>query len=134
MSRPWKSVPSGVPRLPPSIQKGGANIGASFTGNVGSYGARRSASSATRISPPRMATGARGASRVSLTIARSAPDVARRDGNRESAGMVAIAICPTSRRSDSSREADSRVDEGVHDVHEEIDPDDHEARHDDHAL
>ena len=69
----------------------GVIIGASFTGNVGSYGARRSASSATRISPPRMATGARGASRVSLTIARSAPDVARRDGNRESAGMVAIA-------------------------------------------
>ncbi len=70
MSRPWKSVPSGVATLPPSIQNGGANISAPFTGSVGSYGAMRSARSATRIRPPRMTTAASGASRTALTTAR----------------------------------------------------------------
>jgi hypothetical protein len=36
MSRLWKSVPSGVATLPPSIQNGGLNSSAPFTGTVGS--------------------------------------------------------------------------------------------------
>ena len=47
MSRPWKSVPSGAVTLPPPIQNGGSNTFAPCTGSVGSYGAIRSAKSAT---------------------------------------------------------------------------------------
>ena len=51
MSRLWKSVPSGVAKLPPSIQNGGANISAPFTGNVGSYGAMKSAKTRHEAEP-----------------------------------------------------------------------------------
>src|SRR5262249_7325435 len=134
MSRPWKSVPSGVARLPPSIQNGGLNISASFTGRVGSYGAMRSASSATRTSPPRMTSGVSGASRADLTSAPSLPGLVRPTANRGSAGIVAIATYLISRSFGSSREPDSRVDERVENVHDEIDRDDHEAGHDHHTL
>src|SRR5215475_109185 len=79
------------------------------------------------MSPPRMTTAISGASRAALRTAPSRPDAVRRDTSRVFAGIVAIA--PT-----SSRESDPRIDEGVEDVHEEIDPDDHEPRHDDDAL
>src|SRR5262245_51953982 len=134
MSRPWKSVPSGVARLPPSIQNGGLNISASLTGSVGSYGAMRSASRATRTSPPRMTSGVSGASRAALTSAASLPGLVRPTASRGSAGMVAIAIYLVSPRLGSPREPDARVDERIENVHDEIDRDDHEASHDHHAL
>src|SRR5947207_2733755 len=128
MSRPWKSVPSGVAALPPSIQNGGSNTFAPLTGNVGSYGAMRSAKTATRIKPPRMTTASRGASRATLTMVLSVLSAPRASGR--SPAMVAIVIYLVSRVLGSPREPDSRVDERVEDVHDQVDRDDHEARHD----
>src|SRR5512132_4188662 len=124
MSRPWKSVPSGVAALPPSIQKGGANTSAPFTGSVGSYGAMRSARIATSIRPPRMTMGARGASRAALTSARS-PLAPRLLASGRAPATVAIVRLP---------QPDARIDHGVEDVHDEVDAHDHDAGHDDHAL
>src|SRR5712692_11056835 len=124
-SRPWKSVPSRVAVLPPSIQNGGSKMFAPFTGSVGSYGAMRSAKIATRVRPTRITTATSGASRRVLTTCLSPPAIRPLAGDVR-AVIVAIVHLP--------REPDSRVDEGVQDVHDEIDPDDHEAGHDHHAL
>src|SRR5213593_4259145 len=125
MSRPWKSVPSSALVLPPSIQNGGSNTFAPFTGSVGSCGAMRSAKIATSIRPPRMTTGMSGASRAALMTAPSLlPACPRARAVR--VAIVAIAHLP--------REPDSRVDEGVENVHDQVDPDDHEAGHDHDAL
>src|SRR5213592_4101758 len=133
MSRPWKSVPSGVAALPPSIQNGGAKMPAPLTGNVGSYGAMRSAKTATRIRPPRMTTAGSGASRAALMTALSLPsDCSRASG--VCPAMVAIVTYLVSRVLGSPREPDSWVDEGVEDVHDQVDRDDHEAGHDHDAL
>src|SRR5881628_1319862 len=134
MSRPWKSVPSSVIARPPSIQNGGSNTFAPCTGSVGSYGAMRSAKIATSMRPPRMTTAACGASRAALMTARSLPAAARPGASRVSAGIVAIVTYLMSWFLGSSREPDSRVDEGVQDVHDQVDPDDHETRHDHDAL
>src|SRR5712692_3297376 len=125
MSRPWKSVPSGVVQLPPSIQNGGSNTFAPFTGSVGSCGAMRSAKIATSIRPPRMTTGTSGASRAALMTAPSLLP-ARPRAPAVRVAIVAIAHLP--------REPDSRVDEGVEDVHDQVDHDDHDAGHDHDAL
>ena len=110
--------------LPPSIQNGGSNTFAPCTGSVGSYGAMRSAKSATSMRPPRITTATSGASRTALTLAR--PPALER-----SAAMVAIVARLPVRL---SREPDARVDEGVQDVHDQVDADDHEAGHDHDAL
>src|SRR5688500_3891085 len=125
MSRPWKSVPSGADHFPPSIQNGGSNMSAPCTGMVGSYGARTSAKIATSASPPRMTIAASGAFRAARAIARPRL-VARGRTIGWSPNRVAIAVLP--------REPDSRIDEGVEDVHDQVDADDHEAGHDHHAL
>src|SRR2546425_11878303 len=134
MSRPWKSVPSSVVARPPSIQNGGSNTPAPFTGSVGSCGAMRSAQIATSMRPPRMTMAARGASRAALITDLSLPAAARSEASRVSAGMVAIVTYLVSWFPSSSREPDSRVDEGVEDVHDQVDPHDHEAGHDHDAL
>src|SRR6266851_7360940 len=123
-SRPWKSVPSRVAVLPPSIQNGGSKTLAPFTGSVGSYGAMRSAKIATAARPTRITTATRGASRMAPTTCLSAPAIRPRAGDVS----AAIVIGPL------PREPDSRIDEGVQDVHDEIDPDDHEAGHHHDAL
>src|SRR3989442_731355 len=124
-SRLWKSVPSNVVVRPPSIQNGGRNPFAPFTGSVGSCGAMRSAKIATSIRPPRMTTGTSGASRAALMAAPSLLP-ARPRARAVRVAIVAIAHLP--------REPDSRVDEGVEDVHDQVDPDDHDAGHDHDAL
>src|SRR6266508_228706 len=134
MSRPWKSVPSSVIARPPSIQNGGSNTCAPCTGSVGSYGAMRSAKIATSMRPPRMTTAACGASRAALMTARSLPAAARPGASRVSAGIVAIVTYLMSWFLGSSREPDSRVDEGVENVYDQVDPHDHEAGHDHDAL
>src|SRR5437899_2755947 len=142
MSRPWKSVPSSVVARPPSIQNGGSNTFAPCTGSVGSCGAMRSAKIATSMRPPRMTMAACGASRTALITDLSLPAAARSEASRVFAGIVAIVTYLVSRTLGSlmswflgsSREPDSRVDKGVEDVHDQVDPDDHEARHDHDAL
>src|SRR2546425_5570635 len=124
-SRLWKSVPSNVVVRPPSIQKGGSKTFAPFTGSVGSCGAMRSAKIATSIRPPRMTTGTSGASRAALMTAPSLLP-ARPRATAVRVVIVAIDHLP--------REPDSRVDEGVEDVHDQVDHDDHEAGHDHDAL
>src|SRR2546427_2343944 len=142
MSRPWNSVPSSVVARPPSIQTGGSNTFAPCTGSVGSCGAMRSAKIATSMRPPRMTMAACGASRTALITDLSLPAAARSEASRVFAGIVAIVTYLVSRTLGSlmswflgsSREPDSRVDKGVEDVHDQVDPDDHEARHDHDAL
>src|SRR2546427_1623149 len=129
MSRPWKSVPSSVAARPPSIQNGGSNTFAPCTGSVGSYGAMRSAKIATSMRPPRMTMAACGASRTVLITDLSLPAAVRSEASRVCAGIVAIVTSL-----DSSREPDSRVDEGVENVYDQVDPHDHEAGHDHDAL
>src|SRR4029450_12792520 len=94
----------------------------------------RSARSAMRTRPPRMTRGARGASRAALVSTRSQPGAARPTASRGSAGMVAIVTSLVSRWPGSPREPDSGVDECVEDIHDQVDPDDHEAGHDHDAL
>src|SRR6266536_3528455 len=113
MSRPWKSVPSGVVALPPSIQNGGSKTFAPATGSVGSCGAMRSAKMARSSRPPRITTATSGAPRAALATGLSV-------------AMVAIAHLP--------REPDPGGDECVEDVHDQVDRDDHEAGHDHDAL
>src|SRR5207245_4987159 len=129
MSRPWKSVPSSVVARPPSIQNGGSNTFAPCTGSVGSCGAMRSAKIATSMRPPRMTMAACGASRTVLITDLSLPAAVRSEASRVCAGIVAIVTYL-----DSSREPDSRVDEGVENVYDQVDPHDHEAGHDHDAL
>src|SRR5688572_645675 len=117
MSRPWKSVPSGASVLPPSIQNGGANIVAPCTGSVGSWGAMRSAKSATNARPPRRTAGTSGACRAR----RCAAPWAR----GRSPAMVAMRL---------PREPDARIDERVENIDDQVDGDDHEAGHDHDAL
>src|SRR6185295_3468081 len=114
MSRPRKSVPRGVTELPPSIQRGGSNTLAPLTGSVGSWGAMRSAKIASI-----------GASPSVVRAAASRPVAGGRARGRSPA-MVAIVR--------SARQPDPRVDQGVEDVHDQVDPDDHDAGHDHHAL
>src|SRR3989449_7761775 len=130
MSRPWKSVPSSVAARPPSIQNGGSNTFAPCTGSVGSYGAMRSAKIATSMRPPRMTMAACGASRTALITDLSLPTDARSEASRVFAGIVAIVTCLVSWFLGSSREPNSRVDKGVEDVYDQVDPHDHEAGHD----
>src|SRR5688572_9466393 len=125
MSRPWKSVPSGAVALPPAIEKGGSNTPAPFTGSVGSYGAMKSAKMARGVRPPGMMSGISRGSRAALATALSAP-VVRPAPTAVGVTMVAIVHLP--------HEPDSRVDEGVEDVHDQVDRDDHEAGHDHDAL
>src|SRR2546428_13118620 len=129
MSRPWKSVPSSVVARPPSIQNGGSNPFAPCTGSIGSCGAMRSAKTATSMRPPRMTMAACGASRSVLITDLSLPAAVRSEASRVCAGIVAIVTYL-----DSSREPDSRVDEGVENVYDQVDPHDHEAGHDHDAL
>src|SRR5688500_11919480 len=116
MSRPWKSVPRSVAVRPPSIQNGGSKMPEPVTGTVGSYGAMRSAESATRIRPPRRTTASRGASpnarstRAVRLCARTVPTA-----------IVAIVL---------PRQPDARVDDGVEHVDDQVDADDHEPGHD----
>src|SRR5213593_3709917 len=129
MSRPWTSVPSSVVARPPSIQNGGSNTFAPCTGSIGSCGAMRSAKIATSMRPPRMTMAACGASRTVLITDLSLPAAVRSEASRVCAGIVAIVTY-----FDSSREPDSRVDEGVENVYDQVDPHDHEAGHDHDAL
>src|SRR5262245_38609582 len=132
MSRPRKSVPSGVDTLPPSIQNGGSNTLAPLTGSVGSYGAMRSAKSAASMRPPRMTIATSGPPRAALRNALS--PAARPGASGLCVAIVAIVTYLVSRMPGSSREPDSRVDDRVEDVHDQVDPDDHEAGHDHHTL
>src|SRR5438093_10698428 len=125
MSRPRKSVPSGVIELPPSIHRGGSNTLAPFTGSVGSWGAMRSAKIATSTRPPRMTTASTGASAAALTAVPSRPAAGGR-GSGRSPARVAIVSLP--------RQPDPGIDQGVEDVHDQVDADDHEAGHDHDAL
>src|SRR5438046_9877003 len=120
MSRPWKSVPSGVAALPPSIQNGGSNTFAPLTGNVGSYGAMRSAKTATRIRPPRMTTASSGASRAALMTALSLLAGCSRASGVCPAIVAIVLSTACAGVLGSSREPDSRVDEGVEYVHEQV--------------
>src|SRR5438093_2020130 len=120
MSRPWKSVPSSVVTRPPSIQNGGSNTPPPATGSVGSCGAITSARSATSARPPRITTAASGASRAAASSERP-----RVRASGLSPASVAIVL---------PRQPDSRVDEGIEDVHDQVDRHDHEARHDHDAL
>src|SRR5439155_16529185 len=85
----------------------------------------RSAKMATKSRPPRMTTAISGASRAALMTALSRL-AAVPGATALCAAMVAIVTLP--------REPDSRVDESVEDVHDQVDADDHEAGHDHDAL
>src|SRR5262249_24077696 len=85
----------------------------------------KSARIATSIRPPRMMIAASGAWRAALTTAWSLLAV---PAGATAVGVVMVAIVRL------PREPDSRIDEGVEDVHDQVDPDDHEAGHDHHAL
>src|ERR1041384_7031535 len=85
----------------------------------------KSARIAMSIRPPRMMIATSGAWRAALTTAWSLLAVLPR-ATAVWVAMVAIVHLP--------REPDSRIDEGVEDIHDQVDPDDHEAGHDHHAL
>src|SRR5712691_11307283 len=85
----------------------------------------KSAKTATRISPPRITRASSGASRRALTIARSA---------RSARPAVAALRATTVAMPRLPRQPDARVDEGVEDVHDQVDTHDHEAGHHHHAL
>src|SRR2546422_5466113 len=99
------------------------------TGSIGSCGAMRSAKIATSMRPPRMTMAACGAPRTVLITDLSLPAAVRSEASRVCAGIVAIVTSL-----DSSREPDSRVDEGVENVYDQVDPHNHDAGHDHDTL
>src|SRR2546425_1749367 len=108
-SRPTWSVPSRCAVLPPCCQAGGRKRSPSSP-TWGSWGAITSAKIASSASTARMVMGTIGQP--------SRRKEARRPGNARTAARLAFITDP-------------RIDDGVHEVHREVDDDDHDAAEDD---
>src|SRR5438046_1854802 len=113
-SRPTWSVPSRCAVLPPCCQAGGRKRSPSSP-TWGSWGAMKSAKIASRASVPRMTMGKAGR-----------PSRRERKEARRQATVSAAARLPFI--------TDPRVDDGVQEVHREVDGHDHRAAENDRRL
>src|SRR5689334_22666123 len=117
-SRPSWSVPSRYSYDPPFIQKGGLKRAVSIP-TSGLCGARNSAKIATNAIVPRISTGRSGKS-------------PRR--KRRSAARRGVTRTTSVARLISALQADTRIDDRVEDIDQQIDEDDHRAAEDHDTL